>query len=803
MRGLKGRLVAALASLIVSIAVISLTDSVAFSAVPPTVSTSPPAALPLTTNTDLQPAASASPINVPIVFVSRQIPPDGSNYMPSSNDMPGIGAFSRFVDAAPGKLEILEPDGTIKVLVDGSNPTAASLNLIDVSAPDVSYNGQTIVFAGLPAGTYSASDSAPLAEPGAWRIYTINIDGTGLRQVTFSDQNLNMTQFGNMANALTPYDDTDPAWLPDGRIVFSSTRYPSTAQYSGARTSNLFVVNADGSNLHRITTERNGADCPIVDPVTGKIVYARWWRNDRMAVDNMSTIYYDPSNPSAGYTQNNGLTTNASAVPDGGAPYYNFLNLNFWQAATINPDGTGLQLWRGYYRNFDQNQFYCGTFTPSGALIDNFFPMFNMSEAAGFGGLRLLFRGASSYTPILGVTTSAQTDYVVTNPPSYGIFPGPYAADPAVLPNGQLVISLAQNTNQDYGLYVVNQNGSGLTTLYDNPGTDQLDAHVVEPRPLPPIIPDTVTQVANPLPPPANGPYNQDGTFTFNDLNVYYNAPVDTDQVSGPPIGSASTIRFFLDQQRTGNGSQPNTDWPIQLAQMPVNPDGSVTNPSLPANVPLFEQLHEADGVTVPLTYDQNGPNGVAQVNGMNFAPPGTTQTCVGCHAGHSMLRVPTNPAEAQFTNLAPGAQITVSSTSDPNTNKGLTDRQVMNGGVGAYWRSAPGQTTGQWVQLTFPVPVVVKAVRLYDPVQSSQQNAQCNVVVHGATVQLFSDPAATNLVASQNTNTLAVTGTTVAFNNVQTQSVKVLINNVTGTFNGQAVASLAEIEVIASGTPG
>src|SRR5690606_10019218 len=113
-------------------------------------------------------------------------------------------------------------------LINGANPTTASLNLIDVNAPDVSYDGTRIVFAGLPQGNY---DSRPARDLGAWRLYIINVDGSGLRQLTRSDRG----DFGGDFSGFNRYDDTDPAWLPDGRIVFSSTRWPAFAQYSGVR----------------------------------------------------------------------------------------------------------------------------------------------------------------------------------------------------------------------------------------------------------------------------------------------------------------------------------------------------------------------------------------------------------------------------------------------------------------------------------------------------------------------------------------------------------------------------------------
>lgn len=100
----------------------------------------------------------------PIVFVSRQIMPQGSIYWNVPKGLAGVGPYSRFAVAAPGKLMVLEPDGRVRVLIDGANPAStAPYNLIDVNAPDVSYDGTTIVFAGLPQGRY---ESGALTNPG-------------------------------------------------------------------------------------------------------------------------------------------------------------------------------------------------------------------------------------------------------------------------------------------------------------------------------------------------------------------------------------------------------------------------------------------------------------------------------------------------------------------------------------------------------------------------------------------------------------------------------------------------------------
>lgn len=720
---------------------------------------------------------------VAVVFVSRQIPPNGSIYWDVPDDLPGVGPHSRFRVASPGKLLVLEPDGKIRVLVDGANPTATSLNLIDVNAPDVSYDGTTIVFAGLPQGNYGRGT---INNPSAWRLYTIQADGSDLRQLTFSDQAIDLRQFGNAAGGLEAYDDTDPAWLPDGRVVFASTRWPSFAQYSGVRATNLYVVNGDGSNLHRITAERNGAERPIVDPVTGKIVFARWWRNHRFAVDSMATI----NDPNGGYVQKDGLTVDRTNHAGGS----DVLWRNQWHAATINPDGTGLEQWGGTHHRLDSSHMYGGAFNHRGELIANYYPMANMTEAGGFGGLRLYRRGPGSYTSLLGIT-SLTLDYVNSDPTSFGIFKGSYATDAAVLDDGRMVVSVAKDVGQDYGLYVANADGSGLTLLYDNPGTTEVRAKVLASRPLAPIIADEITQVASTLPPTSAGPYAKDGTFTFSALNVYFNAPVDSLDVSAPAVGSAATIRFFTDFQRTSPGSFPSLDWPILLGELPVAPDGSVIEPNAPANVPLFEQLRTTENLVTLLP---NSFDGAGHVAGMNYGRPGDVQRCVGCHSGHTMIEVPTSDEEAKWTNLAPGAQVRVSSARDANQNEGLIDRRVMKGEIWRYWTSEPGQTQNQWVELVFPVPVSVRTVRLYNPRSGGEANS--TIQVQGATVRLYSDAAGTNQVATQNAGQLSVDGTNVGFADVKARVVRVEITGVTGTFYGSQVASLAEIEVIARG---
>jgi hypothetical protein len=162
------------------------------------------------------------------------------------------------------------------------------------------------------------------------------------------------------------------------------------------------------------------------------------------------------------------------------------------------------------------------------------------------------------------------------------------------------------------------------------------------------------------------------------------------------------------------------------------------------------------------------------------------------------MIPVPTSRTEAQFTNLAPGAEVTVSTARDPNFKRAVVDRRVNRSEIWRSWTSTPGSATGQWVKLTFPVPVTVRTVRLYNPRQGDE--AASTLQVNAARVTLYSDAAGLNAVASQTSGALATSGTDVQFAEVRARVVRIDLLSVSGTFYGGAAAGLAEVEVFARG---
>ena len=232
---------------------------------------------------------------------------------------PPIVYSARVLQSAPSRVDAVEraTSGSLRlhrsgqapqVLVDakarvpGDASTAIPLDVMD---PDVSYDGSRIVFAGFSP------------ENAAWRIYEIGADGKGLRKITQSDRQTDLARYGAAAQQLKTYDDVDPCYLPDGRLCFVSTRYPEIAPDKRLRATNLYLVNSDGSDVHRITTERMGADTPAVDPSTGKIVYSRFWRTPQAKTDPAADPPppIPPGSPGYGGGENNGGPSQGPAPP--------------------------------------------------------------------------------------------------------------------------------------------------------------------------------------------------------------------------------------------------------------------------------------------------------------------------------------------------------------------------------------------------------------------------------------------------------------------------------------------------------
>ncbi len=120
--------------------------------------------------------------------------------------------------------------------------------------PQMHYDGQKILFSYRKGGTHP------------FHLYEINIDGTGLKQLTDG-----------------PDDDIEPTYCPDGSIVFCSSRCRRFVNCWYTRVATLYRCEADGSQIRLLSSNNDHDNTPWVLP-DGRILYMRWEYVDRSQV---------------------------------------------------------------------------------------------------------------------------------------------------------------------------------------------------------------------------------------------------------------------------------------------------------------------------------------------------------------------------------------------------------------------------------------------------------------------------------------------------------------------------------------
>ena len=114
-------------------------------------------------------------------------------------------------------------------------------------------------------------------DPGAgFRIWEVHTDGKGLRQVSFppSDEAEKAARW----HAGWHTDDIHPCYLPDGKIIFSSTRSEHTVLCGGSAqlvAPGLHRMDADGGHVEQLTNSPLSEFCPVVLD-DGRVMYHRW-----------------------------------------------------------------------------------------------------------------------------------------------------------------------------------------------------------------------------------------------------------------------------------------------------------------------------------------------------------------------------------------------------------------------------------------------------------------------------------------------------------------------------------------------
>ena len=118
--------------------------------------------------------------------------------------------------------------------------------------PDLSFDAKRVLFC------YKPHDDK------SFHLYEMNTDGTGLKQLTDSD-----------------YDDLDPIYLPDGHLLFTTTRGNTYIRCGPYIYSTILArCDADGSNIYLISYNNESDFVPALLN-DGRVIYSRWEYTDK------------------------------------------------------------------------------------------------------------------------------------------------------------------------------------------------------------------------------------------------------------------------------------------------------------------------------------------------------------------------------------------------------------------------------------------------------------------------------------------------------------------------------------------
>ena len=76
------------------------------------------------------------------------------------------------------------------------------------------------------------------------------------------------------------FADYEGVYLPDGNIIFNSTRCVQTVDCWWTEVSNLFTCSADGRYLRQLAYDQVHSNFPTLTPY-GRVIYTRWDVNIR------------------------------------------------------------------------------------------------------------------------------------------------------------------------------------------------------------------------------------------------------------------------------------------------------------------------------------------------------------------------------------------------------------------------------------------------------------------------------------------------------------------------------------------
>jgi hypothetical protein len=435
--------------------------------------------------------------------------------------------------------------------------------------PDVSWDGRRVLF------SFCQTDPPPVDwrtnETQFYHLYEMAADGSGLKQLTDG-----------------PYDDFSPRYLPDGRIMFLSTRRGGFHRCGRGPCPvyTLALAEADGSNPRVVSFhETHEWDPAVLND--GRVIYTRWDYVDRNAV------YYQQL---------------WSVRPDGSDVRI------FYGNNTLNPVG----IWEA--RPVPGSSRVMATAAAHHAMTAGSIILLDVTQ--GIDGLEPIERLTpdvlfpESEAPVQrwhakdGLTQVPEPSceekrwpghcYRTPYPLSEDFFLAAYSFDP-------LIGEPHANPANQFGIYLVDRFGN-KELIYRDANISSLWPTPLRSRPVPPELPSLL----------ADGPPDE-GTFFLQ--NVYESWP----QLPGTP-DAVKRLRIVqvlpkttphINQPRVGlANASPGRQ---VLGTVPVEPDGSAYFRA-PAGIALAFQALDERGMAIQT------------MRSLTYLQPGEQSSCVGCH---------------------------------------------------------------------------------------------------------------------------------------------------------------------------
>ncbi len=601
-------------------------------------------------------------LDFPIAFVKRPLVLDANGDLITSAVRDAVqfrpGAELLLRDrASSSAAETNLTEGVFPDDVDGNPP------LYDVKDLSVSFDGLQLIFAmRAPEDPNLDDDEQP-----KWNLWLYD-RGTGtVTRVISSD--------------ITAEDGQDvaPRFLPDGRIVFSSTRqrqskailldegkpqFSALDENRNEESLTLHVIEADGSNLHQISFNQSSDLDPAVLS-DGRIVFSRW---DNVSARDRISLYQ--ANPDGTDQQLLYGVHSHDTGPNG-------QNIEFVEAVEL-PDGRLLVMLRPSGDQIRMGAFPVAVDTP--AYVEHDQPTFanqgllsDAQEVLIPGDLNLdddtpalQGRFASIYPLYDGtnrfVVAWSQCRLIdeITDP-----------ANPVIAPCTDTFLNDPNYVEADplYGIWMRDVDANTQQPIVTpNEGEVYSEVVVMEDRVAPPVILDKTAGIdLDPdLVSEAVGVVHVRTVYDFDGVSV---VPLDVLSDPAQTTGADRPARFarfvkavsipdddIVDLQGSDFGvSTAQGMWEI-LGYARIDPDGSLIS-TVPANVAFWIDVLDANGRRI-----------TGRHNNWMQLRPGEEFECNGCHTAVSEVPHARMPAEAPSAN----AGATVDGLPFPNTEPAL-----------------------------------------------------------------------------------------------------------------------------------